>query len=92
MDLGENHRLTVSATAIHPRDYSERLHLGAEYWLFNTFALRGGYKFNYDQEGLSAGIGIKRGISGFNVKFDYSFTDMGSYLGSVHRISVGGSF
>ncbi|MCB7130009.1 MAG: PorV/PorQ family protein [Candidatus Brocadiales bacterium] len=91
MDLGEGHSLTVSATAIHPRDYSERLHVGAEYWLFNTFALRGGYKFNYDQEGLSAGIGIKKEISGFNVKLDYSFTDMGSYLGSVHRISVGGS-
>jgi len=90
-DIGENHSLTVSATAIHPRDYSERLHLGAEYWLFNTFAIRGGYKFNYDQEGLSAGIGLKRELSGLKVKFDYSFTDMGSYLGSVHRISVGGS-
>jgi len=42
---------------VRPRDYTERIHLGAEYKFLDTFALRGGYKFNYDAGALSLGFG-----------------------------------
>ena len=87
----EDHSLLVTVDAIHPRDYSERINLGAEYWFNNMFALRGGYKFNYDEEGLTAGLGVKLNISKMNLKLDYSYTDFGVF-NSVNRFSVGFSF
>ena len=55
--LGEHaNPLLVSIDAIHPRDYTERINLGAEYVLMDMIALRAGYRFNYDEEGLTAGL------------------------------------
>ena len=62
--------LLIAFDAIHPRDYTERIHLGAEYWYNNMFAVRAGYKFNYDEEGFSAGFGLNRNIAGVDVKLD----------------------
>jgi hypothetical protein len=87
----ENHSLVVAIDAIHPRDYTERIHLGTEYWFNNMFALRGGYKFNYDEEGLTAGLGVKLNVSNMNFKLDYAYTDFGVF-DSVNRFSVGFSF
>ncbi|MDD5210731.1 MAG: hypothetical protein PHV36_15195, partial [Elusimicrobiales bacterium] len=59
---------------------------GAEYWLRDAFALRGGYKFGYDtanlgaEAGLSLGFGIK--VSGLGV--DYAYLPFGE-LGNIHR-------
>ncbi len=72
----------------NPIDYSERVHLGTEYWYRNMVALRCGYKFNYDEEGLSFGGGIR--YEGFDVS--YSYTDFGRYLGSVSRLSASFNF
>ncbi len=81
------HKLTVAVDAIHPRDYSERIHLGAEYGMSNMLFLRGGYKFNYDEEGLTFGVGVNKPLGNYGVKFDYSYGDFGEFFGSVHRIS-----
>jgi len=55
-------------------------------------ALRAGYKCNYDEEGLSAGVGIKYAVEGgFGIKIDYSYSDLGVF-DAVNRISVGASF
>jgi hypothetical protein len=59
---------------------------GAEYWLREALAIRGGYKFGYDTEnlgsevGLSLGFGIK--VAGLGV--DYAYLPFGE-LGNVHR-------
>lgn len=59
---------------------------GAEYWLRDALALRGGYKFGYDtsnlgtEVGLSLGFGIK--VAGLGV--DYAYLPFGD-LGNVHR-------
>ena len=79
--------LVVDLDAIHPRDYTERIHLGCEYWFRNTIALRAGYKFNYDSEGLSAGFGFK--LKG--IKFDYAYSDSKKF-NAVSRISIGVAF
>ena len=83
----EKHSLTIAVDAVHPRDYSERVHFGAEYWFMNMFALRTGYKFNYDEEDISFGFGLNI----FNVKVDYAFSNFGVF-DNVNRISIGASF
>ena len=87
----EQHSVVVAIDAIHPRDYSERIHLGAEYWFQNMFAVRAGYKTNYDIEGLTAGLGINYDLSGVKLKIDYSYSEM-EVFDAVNRFSVGIGF
>ena len=91
-NMEESQNLTLSLDAIHPRDYTERIHLGAEYWMQDILAVRGGYKFNYDEESLTAGAGLKYGMGNFKLLVDYSYTAFGEAFGSVHRFSFGMSF
>jgi hypothetical protein len=59
---------------------------GAEYWLREGFALRGGYKSGYDTSNLGASVGLSLGfglkVSGLGV--DYAYLPFGD-LGNVHR-------
>ncbi len=80
--------LLIAIDAIHPRDYTERIHIGGEYWYKNMIAFRTGYKFNYDEEGFSVGIGFKRTIAGTNMKLDYAYSDLGRF-NAVSRVSLG---
>jgi len=83
----DNHVLTLAADALHPKDYSERMHVGLEYVFDRTLALRGGYKLNYDEESFSAGVGLRTTLKGVRFQFDYAFTDFGA-LGGVNRFSL----
>lgn len=76
-----------SIDLVHPRDYSQRVHLGGEFWYNNMIAARVGYKFNYDEEGLTAGIGFNFG----GVKLDYAYSEFGVF-DLVNRVSLGVSF
>ena len=87
----EMHSLTIALDAIHPRDYTERIHLGAEYWFMDMVALRGGYKFNYDEESYSFGVGVNFNVGGLDLKLDYAYADFGVF-DNVNRISFGASF
>ena len=93
LDFMGDHKnsLLLAIDAIHPRDYTERINLGAEYWFMNMFALRGGYKFNYDEESLSGGIGIKSKLGGLGLRVEYSYSDFGVF-NAVNRVSLGISF
>ena len=93
MDLFGDHNspLTVSIDAVHPRDYTERIHIGAEYVLADMLALRGGYKFNYDEEGLTFGVGFKQSLGGGALRLDYSYSEFGVF-GMVNRLAAGFSF
>ena len=83
--------LLIAIDAIHPRDYTERIHVGGEYWYKNMIAVRSGYKFNYDEEGLTAGVGFKVNIVGMDIKLDYAYSDLGIF-DTVSRVSFGLSF
>jgi len=91
--LGEhnNNSLLIAFDAIHPRDYPERIHLGGEYLFMDMVALRAGYKFNYDEEGLTGGVGFKSNFGGLDIKVDYSYSDFGIF-NAVNRFSMGLSF
>jgi len=70
---GGEHRLNLAVDAVHPRDYSERLHFGMEYGFKEMVFLRGGYKTNYDEESLSFGGGFLYGFSSFQLGIDYAY-------------------
>lgn len=85
----ERNKLTMAFDLFQPNDYAQQEHVGLEYVYDGTFALRGGYKFNYDSESLTAGVGIKQSFGSVKLSFDYSYGSIGNYLGDVHRISLG---
>lgn len=60
--------------------------IGAEYWLFNTVALRGGW----NGHGLSAGAGLHLRINAMSFFVNYAFNT--HTLGGSQRISVSGEF
>lgn len=86
-----NSSLLLSVDALHPRDYTERLHFGGEYTYSNVFALRGGYKLNYDEESFSLGFGVSPSFGGVSLKLDYAYSAMGRFT-NVNRITFGASF
>lgn len=85
------HLLIVSLEGDHSNDGPEKVNLGMEYSYNDMFFLRGGYKFNYDEEGLSFGAGIKCDIYGHSGRFNYTYVDFGN-LNQVHMIQLGISF
>ncbi len=90
--IGEHRNtLLLAVDAIHPRDYTERINVGGEYVFNNMVALRAGYKYNYDEEGLCAGIGVKHTFGGVGIRLDYAYSDFGVFS-TVNRFSMGISF
>jgi hypothetical protein len=87
----ETYSLTVAVDAIHPNDNMEHYNVGMELWLSDMLAIRAGYKFNYDEEGLTAGMGFALPMVAKGAEFDYAFDNMGR-LGMVHRVSFGLEF
>jgi hypothetical protein len=85
----EDYRLGLAFDLFQPNDYTQQQHVGIEYDYDNIVALRAGYKFNYDTEGFTAGLGIRQTITGVRFSLDYSYGSLGTYLGNVHRISLG---
>jgi long-subunit fatty acid transport protein len=75
----------------HPNDNAERAHFGTELTFFDRFSLRGGYKFNYDDQDFTFGAGANVPLGGTAVYFDYAYS-LYDILPSVHRISVNLSF
>lgn len=93
MQQGEN-RLIAAAEFTHPPDNSEKLNLGAEYGFHDYLFVRGGYKLNYDTEGLTAGFGVKFPLTIVKssvARLDYAYQDM-NFLGTTHRVSVNVGF
>jgi len=81
--------LTMAVDWLHPRNWRERVHVGAEYTLFDMLCVRAGYKFNYSEEGLTAGIGVTKAMGDYGVRVDYSYGAFGDFFGSVQRIGIG---
>jgi len=91
MPENNQHSLTVAIDALHPRDYSERVHFGLEYVFNNIFAVRSGYKFNYDEDNFAFGFGVMPTFADKKIRFDYAYNPFGGF-DEVHRISFGASF
>ncbi len=83
----EINKITASIQLNHPNDNSENLSTGVEYSWKNTFYLRGGYKFNVDEQNYSFGAGVYVPVSVANVTVDYSYSNF-VRLGTAHRFSI----
>jgi hypothetical protein len=93
----------VALDAAKPQDGPLYLYSGLEIRLLDMIAVRGGYKFNYSGtdevtgtglspikstiEGLSAGAGLRTSLQGYEIGFDYSFTQM-DLLDAAHRFTL----
>ena len=93
--INNDNIVLISAEAIHPNDNFESVNIGAEWTLFKTFSIRGGYRdlFLHESEGgLMFGAGAKVEINSvYNVRFDYAWGDYG-VLAQAHRFTVGIGF
>lgn len=69
-----------------PNDGDAKGHVGAELWVHDAIAVRGGAKLNYDEELGTLGFGVKFR----EYEFDYAFVPFSdtSELGDTHRFSV----
>ncbi|MDE2731857.1 MAG: PorV/PorQ family protein [Bacteroidota bacterium] len=90
VERGESglHHWTVAAEFVHPNDGAEKVNFGTEYTFRNLFSVRGGYRFNYDEEGFTLGTGLNVGLSSYTLNLGYAFWEFG-LLGSVHVVSMG---
>ncbi|MCX6135494.1 MAG: PorV/PorQ family protein [Ignavibacteriales bacterium] len=87
----ESIKILVAADAAHPNDNRERINVGTELTILGQVFLRGGYRFNYDQETATFGAGVVAPLGGSSLRFDYSYA-LYNLLSNVHRLSVGITF
>jgi len=86
---GEVHKVTLAVDGVKFRDTDVYVNSGAEYWIYDTVAVRAGYKARYDEEGITAGLGFKYDTTQtLTFGADYAYGDLGVF-GSAQRISVG---
>jgi hypothetical protein len=86
------HRLTVAAEYVKPNDGPDKVNVGTEYFLLHNFYFRGGYRFNYDEETFTFGVGAEYSVADdVKLKADYAFADVGRFT-SVHMFSIGFGF
>jgi hypothetical protein len=83
--------LLVLIESRHPRDFDEKLKFGAEYTFMQQFVARLGYMKNYDERGITAGIGLRQDVSGVPLRFDYAYEAFGIF-GARHHFSLGVSY
>jgi hypothetical protein len=90
---GENNELMVAVDGVKFNDRDDvMVNTGLEYWFMKTVAARAGYKANYDEDGLTGGLGFKYSpTANLGLLADYAYADMGVF-GATHRISVGMQF
>ena len=84
-------RLLIAVDAVHLNDNPEHYSVGGEYEFARTFAVRGGYVFNTDEEGLTLGVGLKVPVSGSLFSLDYAYAAFGR-LGSVQHFTLSAAF
>jgi len=80
-------RLTVSADAINPIDYTVYVGIGAEYSWNNMAFIRGGTHLFHDTAGLSLGGGLKWSM----VAVDYAYVNYG-ILKETHQFGISLNF
>jgi hypothetical protein len=90
-NAGPSNRLTMMFEAVNSNDYGERWHVGSEYSFagFEGFALalRGGYRFNYDEGNVSFGLGLEKSVGDMMLRADFSYV-LYEFLESPYRVTV----
>jgi hypothetical protein len=72
-NLESQNHITLIIEAAHPNDLEEHIQIGLEAVFIDLFSARTGYKFGYEYEDLSLGLGLKFRSSDINFQFDAAF-------------------
>jgi len=80
-------RVFLAVQVARPNDSDEQYNVGAEYTYNSLLSLRGGYRFNYDTEDVSGGVGIDLKTFGVNGTVDYAYTHY-KYLPGTNMFSI----
>ncbi len=92
VETGANSKVTLTSELAHPNDNVQQGAFGAEFGLSEQYFLRGGYKLNHDEAGLTLGGGVRTAVSSeTRLLVDYAWQDYGR-LNNTHRFSVGFTF
>ncbi|NQV16085.1 PorV/PorQ family protein [bacterium] len=83
-----NNYLTMVLEGKVQSDGSEKINVGAEYVFQDLVFLRGGYKLNYDVDGLTLGLGLNYSLGDYRLSINYAFLDFG-ILSHVNMFSFG---
>jgi len=86
----ENTSLMIASEFLHPNNFTERMNFGAEYQL-GIISVRGGYEYNRDLGGFSAGFGLAPEIGNGTFGINYSYSAMEVFDG-VNRFSLTATF
>lgn len=90
--MSASQRLTVAMDFTHPNDAPEKLHVGAEYVIRRTLALRLGKAFNWEDHGPFLGVGLDiPSRSWGRMELDYAYMGVEA-LEAVHHLSIGYSW
>ncbi len=84
---GSMHLWTMAVEFVHPNDGPEKVNVGTEYSFRDLLKLRAGYRYNYDEEGLTLGTGVNAGVGGYELSVGYAYWAFGK-LGAVHLVSM----
>lgn len=74
---------TAGLDLVKAVDNSLKVQVGGEYWFREKLAIRAGYKFHSETEGLTTGAGFRLS----RMLLDYAFVP--NLLGATHRVSLG---
>ncbi len=85
--LKEPTYLTLLTEAIHPNDAAERVHFGLEARIADLLFLRAGYKYGYEFENVTVGLGAKFVYHAIPYKFDLSYMNH-TYLEHTIRYTL----
>jgi hypothetical protein len=78
-------KLTLAGDIFMPNDGNAKAHVGAEYRLLPEVALRVGTRLNYENQGLTAGLGLRRGAVEVGYAFEESKVEG---FDSFHKFSL----
>ncbi|MER3524027.1 MAG: hypothetical protein C4326_08150 [Ignavibacteria bacterium] len=81
------HKLFAALQIGRPNDSDEQYNIGLEYGFQDLIYLRGGYKFNYDTEDWSAGMGVSLNSLGLVGSIDYAYSHY-KFLPATHMFSL----
>lgn len=81
------HLLYAAFQVGRPNDSDEQYNLGLEYIFQDMVSVRTGYRFNYDTENWSGGIGVSLASLGLLGTIDYSYTNY-KFLPGTHMFTT----
>ena len=78
----DGHKLSIMASVNDPNDNNTQLSFGSEYVWQELLFVRLGYKSGYDEQNISAGLGVKVNVGNITPQIDFAYSSFGK-LGDV---------